>query len=223
MTLHVMSHTHWDREWYMSFERHRYRLVKISIGPIYILQDEFLISAEANVRNVLYGLKLAKEYGNNVSKVSYFPDTLGNIAQMPQILKGFGIESAVVGRGDMHQSVWKGKFLTTVDKMMENYIFPQENGSHYDTNWAIVSNDNGMGFESAERFSFQATQYSIANLTAATHTTELRKDHITWVYLDYKMSGGDSNACGPELAQQYCFNDKQIDFKITIEPLFKEK
>lgn len=146
--LHVLSHTHWDREWYMSFEKHRYRLVKlfdllinifdtnpnfkhfhmdgqvavfedyleirphqrekirnlinegkISIGPWYILQDEFLISGESNIRNMLYGMKIAKEFGDKCSNVGYFPDTFGNIAQMPQILKGFGIDSALVGRG----------------------------------------------------------------------------------------------------------------------------
>lgn len=28
-TLHIISHTHWDREWYMSFEQHRMRLVEL--------------------------------------------------------------------------------------------------------------------------------------------------------------------------------------------------
>lgn len=27
--LHIISHTHWDREWYMSFEKHRMRLVEL--------------------------------------------------------------------------------------------------------------------------------------------------------------------------------------------------
>jgi alpha-mannosidase len=28
-TAHIISHSHWDREWYMSFEKHRYYLVKL--------------------------------------------------------------------------------------------------------------------------------------------------------------------------------------------------
>ena len=109
-TIHVISHTHWDREWYMPFEKHRRRLVKlidslldlmdsdpefkhfhmdgqiipledyleirphqrarierfaaegrISLGPWYVLQDEFLTSGEANVRNMMLGTKLSRE------------------------------------------------------------------------------------------------------------------------------------------------------------------
>ena len=26
--IHIISHTHWDREWYMPFEAHRYKLVE---------------------------------------------------------------------------------------------------------------------------------------------------------------------------------------------------
>lgn len=146
-TLHFISHTHWDREWYMSFEQHRFRFVelmdklietfendpdfkyfhldgqvilledyleikpymlekarkyindgRLKIGPWYVLQDEFLTSGEANVRNLLYGIRIGRKYGP-VSMVGYFPDAFGNISQTPQILKGFGIDSAVFGRG----------------------------------------------------------------------------------------------------------------------------
>ncbi len=146
-TIHVISHTHWDREWYMPFEKHRRRLVmlldalldlldkdpdfkhfhldgqiipledyleirphqlerikkavaenRLSLGPWYVLQDEFLTSGEANIRNMMLGLKLAKKYGEPI-KLGYLPDSFGNISQMPQILNGFGIDNAVFGRG----------------------------------------------------------------------------------------------------------------------------
>ena len=147
-TLHLIPHTHWDREWYMGFERHRMRLVelfdslinlmennpeytyyhldgqfiviedyleirpemrerllrlvkadRIQIGPWYVLQDEYLTSGEANVRNMLYGIKLCREFGAEPVMSGYFPDSFGNISQIPQILKGFGIDSAIFGRG----------------------------------------------------------------------------------------------------------------------------
>jgi len=146
-TIHVISHTHWDREWYMPFEKHRRRLVmlmdalldlldkdpdfkhfhtdgqiipiedyleirphqreriekaaadgRLSLGPWYVLQDEFLTSGEANIRNMMFGLKTASKYGNPI-KIGYLPDSFGNISQMPQILRGFGIDNAVFGRG----------------------------------------------------------------------------------------------------------------------------
>lgn len=145
--VHVISHTHWDREWYMPFELHRRRLVtlldellelldadaefrhfhldgqtipvqdyleirphrrervrtaaqagRLSMGPWYVLQDEFLVSGEANVRNLLYGLKAAQEFAEPL-RVGYLADAFGHISQMPQILRGFGIDNAVFGRG----------------------------------------------------------------------------------------------------------------------------
>lgn len=147
-TLHIIPHSHWDREWYMGFERHRVRLVelfdalikimeehpeytyyhmdgqfvviedyleikphmrdrlmaliradRIQIGPWYVLQDEYLTSGEANVRNMLYGIKLCREIGADPVMCGYFPDAFGNISQAPQILRGFGIDNAVFGRG----------------------------------------------------------------------------------------------------------------------------
>ncbi len=146
--MYVISHTHWDREWYMSFESHRARLVelfdalittmennpdykyfhmdgqtiviedyleikpfmkprldalikagRIQVGPWYVLQDEALISGEANVRNMIEGFKYCKENGYPITKVGYMPDAFANISQMPQILNGFGIDCAVFGRG----------------------------------------------------------------------------------------------------------------------------
>ncbi|MBI5832458.1 MAG: alpha-mannosidase [Armatimonadetes bacterium] len=146
-TLHVISHSHWDREWYMPFELHRRRLVKLmddlldvfdndpefgsfhldgqsipledylqvrpsqrerlvaaaqarrlTVGPWYVLQDEFLTSAEAQVRNMMYGLQVAREFGDPL-RVGYLADAFGHIGQMPAILAGFGIDNAVFGRG----------------------------------------------------------------------------------------------------------------------------
>lgn len=145
--VHIISHTHWDREWYLPYEKHHVLLIelvdslletlekdpdfksfhldgqtiilddylqvrpdkreilqkfiqegRIQIGPWYILQDEFLTSSEANVRNLQYGLKDAAQWGA-VSRVGYFPDSFGNIGQAPQILKQAGINQAVFGRG----------------------------------------------------------------------------------------------------------------------------
>ncbi|NDI35927.1 glycoside hydrolase family 38 C-terminal domain-containing protein [Chengkuizengella sediminis] len=147
LTAHIISHSHWDREWYMPFEKHRYDLVKlidrlldlfqidprfksfhldgqtvlledyleirperkqelmqaiqdkkIYIGPWYVLQDAFLTSSEANVRNLLYGLQDSKQYGV-MTKLGYFPDTFGIYGQAPQLLKQAGIETAAFGRG----------------------------------------------------------------------------------------------------------------------------
>ena len=71
---------------------------KLHIGPWYVLQDAFLTSSEANVRNLQIGLHDAKAYGH-VSKLGYFPDTFGIYGQAPQLLKQAGIDTAAFGRG----------------------------------------------------------------------------------------------------------------------------
>ncbi|MCQ2432917.1 MAG: glycosyl hydrolase-related protein, partial [Clostridia bacterium] len=72
---------------------------RIQIGPWYILQDEYLTSGEANIRNMLYGIRLCRKFGGDPVMTGYFPDAFGNISQAPQIIAGFGIDNAVFGRG----------------------------------------------------------------------------------------------------------------------------
>ncbi|TFE30615.1 glycoside hydrolase family 2 TIM barrel-domain containing protein [Cohnella luojiensis] len=136
---------------------------------------------------------------------------------------GFGPHESYV---DKRQSVRRGQFLTTVDEMFENYIMPQENGSRYGTEWAIVSNAQGMGlrFSTPEGFSFNASHYSPEDLTEARHDWELarKKRKETIVHLDYKMSGVGSNSCGPELAEAYRLNDKEFRYELSLMPVFKE-
>lgn len=71
---------------------------RLAIGPWYVLPDEFLASGEALVRNLLLGHKTASKFGP-VMKVGYIPDPFGHISQMPQILRGFGIDSMIFSRG----------------------------------------------------------------------------------------------------------------------------
>ena len=71
----------------------------LSLGPWYVLPDEFLVSAESLVRNLLIGHAVARELGG-VQKVGYMPDSFGHVAQMPQILRRAGIDSFLYTRGN---------------------------------------------------------------------------------------------------------------------------
>ena len=71
---------------------------RITIGPWYILMDEFLVSGETIVRNLQAGLRRGTEFGG-VMEVGYLPDMFGHVAQMPQILRQAGLGHAVVWRG----------------------------------------------------------------------------------------------------------------------------
>ncbi len=143
----VVSHTHWDREWYLPFSTFRVNLVEVvgrvldalehapeftrfvldgqtavledyleavpgdrervaqlvrrgalAVGPWYVLPDEFLVSGEATVRNLLFGSRLGTELGG-VQDAGYMPDSFGHPAQTPQILRLAGLDSFIFTRG----------------------------------------------------------------------------------------------------------------------------
>jgi alpha-mannosidase len=145
--VHVVSHTHWDREWYLTYEQFRLRLVglvdrlldlmearpdfryfhldgqtivledyleirprqeerlrrligegRILVGPWYDMPDEFLVSGESIVRNLALGHRIASRFGTPMP-VGYLPDLFGHVGQMPQILRHFGLDNAVLWRG----------------------------------------------------------------------------------------------------------------------------
>ena len=148
MKIYYFSSSHWDREWYQTFQQFRYYLValgqnileclendlefqvfnfdgqsvvledileikpewrcrfedviktgRLNIGPWYVQPDEFLVSGEALIHNLLIGHELAEAFGGKAWKAGYLCDIFGHIAQMPQILSGFDIDNALIWRG----------------------------------------------------------------------------------------------------------------------------
>jgi mannosylglycerate hydrolase len=91
---------------------------RLAIGPWQTLMDEFLVDGETTLRNLEAGLQRAEHFGSAM-RVGYLPDMFGHIAQMPQILRTAGIETAVVWRGvpaavGFHRFVWEGLDGSTV-------------------------------------------------------------------------------------------------------------
>ena len=82
---------------------------RISVGPWYILMDEFLVSGETILRDLEMGIERGSEFGG-VMEVGYLPDMFGHVAQMPQILRLAGFSDAVLWRG-VGSSVTKNGFL----------------------------------------------------------------------------------------------------------------
>lgn len=72
---------------------------RILVGPWYVMPDEYLVSGESLIRNLMKGHSLAKAWGAESWKTGYICDIFGHIAQMPQIFNGFGIKASVLGRG----------------------------------------------------------------------------------------------------------------------------
>ncbi|MEW8996669.1 MAG: glycoside hydrolase family 38 C-terminal domain-containing protein [Thermoanaerobacter sp.] len=158
-TIHLISHTHWDREWHMTFQEFRVLLVyvidnlldimekdnefkyfildgqtvvledyleikpenkerliklikdgRIFVGPWYTQPDVFLVSGESLIRNLLIGRDIANRFGRCMN-VAYLPDSFGQSSQIPQIIKGFGINSIVIWRGVSRDEIDEALFL----------------------------------------------------------------------------------------------------------------
>ncbi|GAI64952.1 unnamed protein product, partial [marine sediment metagenome] len=60
--------------------------------------DEFLVSGESLIRNLIIGHQIARKFGR-VMKAGYIPDPFGHVAQLPQIIQGFEIPSILFWRG----------------------------------------------------------------------------------------------------------------------------
>ncbi len=71
---------------------------RVAIGPWYTLPDEYLAGQESLVRNLLHGRQVCERFGKPMP-VGYLPDTFGHVAQLPQLLRGFGLDAFVFWRG----------------------------------------------------------------------------------------------------------------------------
>jgi len=74
------------------------RAGRLRVGPWYVLADEFLVSGEALIRNLSEGRRVAAGFGA-ASDVAYSPDPFGHVSQLPQIVRGFGMNAIVFARG----------------------------------------------------------------------------------------------------------------------------
>ncbi len=86
---------------------------RLSIGPMYILPDEFLVSGESLIRNLMIGHQISRKFGR-VMKAGYIPDPFGHVAQLPQIISGFEIPSILFMRGfgsEFEENKLKMEFL----------------------------------------------------------------------------------------------------------------
>ena len=196
----IVPHTHWDREWYKSYQNFRLSLVelidtliplletdasyphfmldgqmaviddylevrpemegrlralaaagRVSVGPWYILMDEFLSSGETIWRNLQMGIERGAAFGG-VMDVGYLPDMFGHIAQMPQILAAGGFRDTVVWRG-VPSSVTKNAF-----------VWESPDGSSVRAEYLPVGYGNGAALPDDAKSLIRRTQDNVAEI-----------------------------------------------------------
>lgn len=118
---------------------------------------------------------------------------------------------------DKCRSCSHGLYDTTVEEQHEDYICPQENGSHTDCDYLMLERENQtVTAVSSRPFSFNVSYYSQEELTRKAHNFELEKSGSTIVCLDYAQNGIGSNSCGPELRKEYQFTEETFTFDMKF-------
>ena len=123
---------------------------------------------------------------------------------------------------DKHQAASHGLYRADVGDLHEDYIRPQENGSHYDCEYVELNNSRYGIVASAEKaFSFNASYYTQEELEKKTHNYELTESDSVVFCVDYALNGIGSNSCGPVVLDQYRFDDVLFRFRFTLIPYVK--
>ena len=123
---------------------------------------------------------------------------------------------------DKHQAASHGLYRADVGDLHEDYIRPQENGSHYDCEYVELNNSRYGIVASAEKaFSFNASYYTQEELEKKTHNYELIESDSVVFCVDYALNGIGSNSCGPVVLEQYRFDDVLFRFQFTLIPYIK--
>ena len=122
---------------------------------------------------------------------------------------------------DKHLAARLGRFLTTVTDNFEPYLRPQENGAHFDTQYAALTTVDGAGLlvtRTDAPFMMGASHYSDAQMRDAHYAHELTPEPFTYLHLDAFQSGCGSYACGPLLDEAYQLKAGKHRLSVTLTP-----
>ena len=125
---------------------------------------------------------------------------------------------------DKHRAGHHGYFKGTAASMQEDYIRPQESGSHYDCDFVTVKG-KGLRLTAASAdadpdstFSFNASVYTQEELEGKRHNYELEPCGSTVLCIDHRMAGIGSHSCGPELLPEYRVSGDRFRFSFMLKP-----
>lgn len=180
--------------------------------PFAYMDVKYLVSA--------YGLdiKCKAEFSNKVTFLPRFGIRLFMPREFDRVdYFGYGPYESYC---DKHRADYIGNFTASVAELHEDYIRPQENGSHFGCKYMLISDgETRVKFTSDNDFSFNASEYAEEELAEKKHNFELEKCGSSVVCIDSQMAGVGSNSCGPALAEKYRLPLPEIsaNFHIDIE------
>lgn len=186
-------------------------IVATSQARILTLQVDYILSQDNSLRVKIHSEKTAHlpylprfglcfQFSDNRYTADYF---------------GFGPTESYC---DKHHSALLGRYTTTPQENHTAYLKPQENGSHYACHWLQLRTENQhILFQATQPFSFNLSPYTQKQLERSKHEWELPQSKHCILYVDYKMSGIGSGACGPNLLEKYRLSETNFTFDIKIQ------
>ena len=127
---------------------------------------------------------------------------------------GLGPQESYV---DKRRASHHGAFSADVVDLHEDYIRPQENGSHADCNKVIVTGGGlSLAVVGPTPFSFNASRYTQEELAARRRNTDLTPSGSTVLCLDAAMAGIGSNSCGPALRPRYQVDSQELGMELHL-------
>lgn len=191
--------------------------VKFSLAPIYLQKILDMTAVYTIGKDGVMDIKLS---GKKDDQMPFLP-RLGLRFFLPKNMDkacylGYGPDESYV---DKRRASYYGAFCTTAAANHEDYLKPQENGSHYGCDVVAVKDaqGNGMTFKSAQPFSFSVSPYTQEELTNKMHNYEIEECPSTVLCVDFAMSGIGSGSCGPQLAEKYQVNPDTFDYTMRVE------
>lgn len=111
-----------------------------------------------------------------------------------------------------------GIYSSKVEDLHEDYIKPQENGSHNHCDYVVVSGEDRVIKAYGETpFSFNASIYTQEELTEKKHNFELVPCGSTVLNLDFRQNGIGSNSCGPRPRKKYRLAEESFTFLLNLQ------
>lgn len=171
---------------------------------------EGIIASNCNDPSVYYTLAYERIEGGLKIKLKY------KLADYVKRIPRIGFEMALpkeyqnfsyIGFGPYESYIDKnclceyGQYTSTAEKNFVNYIRPQENGSHYGTEYLKI--DGAFSVTAAKPFSFSILPFTTEQLFDCKHAFELKRKGIISVCIDLAMRGVGTHSCGPELAKEF--------------------
>ena len=176
----------------------------LSIDAVWIIDNSGMISVKMDVsKNV--ELPELPRFGLRM----FLPDKMKQVTYF-----GLGPEESYE---DKRRASSHGIYCQSVSELHEDYIKPQENGSHADCDYVMLEG-NGVVVKAFnnDKFSFNASEYTQEELTVKKHNYELIPSGHTVLNLDFRQNGIGSNSCGPRPQEKYRLDEEKFTYSMAI-------